>query len=146
MAWFRRRRDSDTDPAEATEPAGPEASGAELVPVVSPMALERTEHALRLLAEQAGEMHDRMTALERRVETLAVALLDRMDVPTYDDVLGVQLHSARVAAEVVRLEVNVASRLDQLRAEVRAAGGSSEELDLRALTPNDTGWDRLAAS
>jgi len=130
MPWLRRRR--------AVEPES--GSSVALVPLVPAASLERTERALRMLATQSAQLHGQVASLEHRVDALADALLDRLDVPSYDDLLEARSHSARVAAELARLEVNLAARLDAVRAELRAAQGIEDELDLRALTPADTGW------
>lgn len=130
MPWLRRRR--------AVEPES--GSSVALVPLVPAASLERTERALRMLATQSAQLHGQVASLEHRVDALADALLDRLDVPSYDDLLEARSHSARVAAELARLEVNLAARLDAVRAELRAAQGIEHELDLRALTPADTGW------
>lgn len=130
MPWLRRRR--------TVEPES--GSSVALVPLVPAASLERTERALRMLATQSAQLHGQVASLEHRVDALADALLDRLDVPSYDDLLEARSHSARVAAELARLEVNLAARLDAVRAELRAAQGIGDELDLRALTPADTGW------
>jgi hypothetical protein len=143
MAWFRRRTTSETP--EAAE-AGPVADspapepGVALVPMVSGQSLERTERALKMLATQSAQLHGQVVQLEHRVDALADALLDRMDVPSNGDLLEARMHSARVAAELSRLEVNLAARLDAVRDELRAVQGQGESIDLRELTPNDTGW------
>lgn len=133
MAWFRRTR-------PAAEPT--EADGARLpVPVASGPALARTERALRMLAAQSSQLHRSIVQLEQRVDTLAGCVLDQMEGPTYDDVLAARLHSAKVASELSRLEVNVAARLDAVRHDIRMLSGEpAAEIDLRDLTPADTGW------
>ncbi|MFP5322176.1 MAG: hypothetical protein ACLGIC_10065 [Acidimicrobiia bacterium] len=144
MPWLRRRRTEPTTDAASTEPepASPEASAGSsaLVPLVPAESLERTERALRMLAAQSAQLHGQIVQLEHRVDSLADALLDRLDVPTHDDVLQARMHSAKVAAELSRLEVNLAARLDAVRAELRAARGVDDEVDLRDLAPTDTGW------
>lgn len=135
MPWLRRRRTVAPDP-DAPTPG----TSAALVPLVPAASLERTERALRMLASQSAQLHGQVASLEHRVDALADALLDRLDVPSFDDLLEARSHSARVAAELARLEVNLAARLDAVRAELRAAQGIEDALDLRALTPADTGW------
>jgi hypothetical protein len=137
MAWFRRRRTPET-PAP-TGSAAP-ATGQELVPVHAGQSLERTERALKMLATQSAQLHGQVVQLEHRVDALSDALLDRMDVPSNGDLLEARMHSARVAAELSRLEVNLAARLDAVRDELRAVQGRDDSIDLRQLTPNDTGW------
>jgi hypothetical protein len=151
MAWFRRRTRTDTpeptdvtagseaDP-EAQEPDATPEPGRDLVPLASGVSLERTERALKMLAAQSAQLHGQVVQLEHRVDALSDALLDRLDVPTHGDLLEARMHSSRVAAELSRLEVNLAARLDAVRDELRSVQGQSGSIDLRELTPNDTGW------
>lgn len=149
MAWFRRRRSPDPTPtppaeaaadADAEEEAAPAPPGTDLVPLVSGQSLARTERALKMLAAQSAQLHSHVVSLERRVDALSDALLDRLDVPSQGDLLDARMHSARVAAELSRLEVNLAARLDAVRDELRVLQGAPTDIDLRALVPTDTGW------
>jgi hypothetical protein len=143
MAWFRRRSTPSTpEPTDigSDDQAGAPAPGRELVPMISGQSLERTERALKMLASQSAQLHGQVVHLEHRVDALSDALLDRMDVPSNGDLLEARMHSARVAAELSRLEVNLAARLDAVRDELRAVQGQGGSIDLRELTPNDTGW------
>lgn len=145
MAWFRRRSTIDTpeatDPgAAATEAEATPVPGQALVPMVSGQSLERTERALKMLATQSAQLHGQVVQLEHRVDALSDALLDRMDVPSNGDLLEARMHSARVAAELSRLEINLAARLDAVRNELRAVQGQGATVDLRDLAPTDTGW------
>ena len=151
MAWFRRRTltetpgptdvlpATDADPVAEQPGTAPE-PGRGLVPSVSGASLERTERALRMLAAQSAQLHGQVVQLEHRVDALSGALLDRLDVPSHGDLLEARRHSARVAAELSRLEVNLAARLDAVRDELRAVQGDAGSIDLRSLTANDTGW------
>lgn len=143
MAWFRRRRSTPTPPSPAEAAAEEEAAahpGTDLVPLVSGQSLARTERALKMLAAQSAQLHSHVVSLERRVDALSDALLDRLDVPSQGDLLEARMHSARVAAELSRLEVNLAARLDAVRAELRVLQGAPSDIDLRTLVPTDTGW------
>ena len=149
MGWFRRSRSVDT----ATTTADEDAPGERHLPVpVAPAAqLARTERALQMLAAQSAQLHTSVVHLEHRVDALSAAVADQLDRPSYDDLLATRVHSARTAAELARLEVNIAARLEQVRdemAELRRHG-SEVDVDLREphlrLTPADTGWP-LAAS
>lgn len=152
MAWFRRRSTSETpEPADVVAAAdGGDGTGVEpgrgLVPMVSGHSLERTERALKMLATQSAQLHCQVVQLERRVDSLSDALLDRLDVPSNGDLLEARSHSARVAAELSRLEINLAARLDAVRDELRAVQGRGGSIDLRELTPNDTGWTPARSS
>lgn len=145
MAWYRRRRSSENPvPDEVAlvtdQPEGAPGPGQALVPMVSGHSLERTERALKMLATQSAQLHGQVVQLESRVDALSEALLDRLDVPSNGDLLEARMHSARVAAELSRLEVNLAARLDAVRDELRTVQGQSRAIDLRELTPADTGW------
>jgi hypothetical protein len=152
MAWFRRRSTSSTPDSIGPTPlpAQPGPPGdrpcVDLVPTVSGQSLERTERALKMLATQSAQLHGQVVHLERRVDALSDALLDRLDVPSNGDLLEARMHSARVAAELARLEVNLAARLDAVRDELRAVQGQGGSIDLRGLTPNDTGWTPARSS
>src|SRR3546814_20969260 len=97
-----------------------------------------------MLATQSAQLHGQVVHLERRVDALSDALLDRLDVPSNDDLLEARMHSARVAAELSRLEVNLAARLDAVRHELRAVQGPGGPIDLRSPPPHDTGWPPAA--
>ncbi len=150
MAWFRRSKtDEAPEPLDRDIPARDEAAlapGHDLVPLVPAQSLERTERALKMLATQSAQLHGQVVQLESRVDALSEALLDRMDVPSNGDLLEARMHSARVAAELSRLEVNLAARLDAVRDELRAVQGQDVSIDLRALTPIDTGWTPARSS
>lgn len=131
MGWFRRSRPESLDPTD---------SGGDAllpVPVASAHSLARTERALQLLATQSAQLHSSIVQLEHRVDALSESLLERMSQPTYDDVMEARMQTARVASEVSRLEINLAARIDAVRAEFR---GAPPEIDLRDLTPADTGF------
>ena len=140
MAWFRRTRHA---------PAAPEPEATEErwlpVPVATAPALARTERALQMLAAQSSQLHASLVHLEHRVDALADSLVDQLERPSYDDVLAARLHSAKVAGELARLEVNIAARLEGVREDIRTLRGDPRvDLDLRDLTPSDTGWSLRA--
>lgn len=143
MAWFRRRRSApDTTDGSAAAP------GTSLVPVASSQSLERTERALRMLATQSAQIQGRLVQLEHRIDALSASVLDQLETPSFQDVLDARVHSAKVAAELSRLEVNLASRLEAVQDRLRrleADEGDEAELDLRQLSPTDTGWSRAAS-
>jgi uncharacterized coiled-coil protein SlyX len=71
---------------------------------------QRVERALVALAMQTQRLDDRIDRLERR-------LADQCDVtdglPTHGDVMDVRLHSARVAAELARVAVELRAEFEQ---------------------------------
>lgn len=90
-----------------------------------------------MLAAQSAQLHTSITHLEHRVDDLSRSLAARSEQPDVDDVLEARRHTARVAAEVTRLEVNLSARIESLRAEM---SGSAGEPATRPLTPLDTGF------
>lgn len=147
MGWFRRKRpENDTSEAEQTAETGPVDAGPSddshlPIAVASAPALARTERALLMLAAQSAQIQASVVHLEQRVDSLSSALMGQLERPSSDELLAARAHSAKVAAELSRLEVNVAARLDAVRAEMRSlAGEEPEEIDLRTLRPVDTGW------
>ena len=79
----------------------------------------RAERALVALAVHAQQLDERLARIEARldVETAAAATATEaqlLEMPTHDDLLEVRLHSARVAAEVSRLAVNLRAQIDDL--------------------------------
>ena len=63
------------------------------------------------LAVHAAQLDDRLARLERRLDD-AVDAAD--DLPSHGDVLEVRIHSARVAAELARVTVELRAEIDQL--------------------------------
>ena len=100
MRWRRRR------PAASTEI------------VLQP----RVERALVAIASHAEQLDGRLLQLERRLEETTI------DLPTQSDLLEVRMHSAKVAAELARVTV-------ELRAEIedRVARSAVKESRLRTL-------------
>jgi len=89
---FRRR------PA-ASEPAG--------LPAV------RAERVLVALAVHAQQIDERLARMEHQIKAMADTDVG-LELPTHDDLLDVRLHSARVAAEVARVAVELQARIDDL--------------------------------
>lgn len=139
MGWFRRSRSvPSTDVVPTDDRLLP-------VPVATAPALARTERALQMLATQSAQLHASVVHLEHRVDALSSALLDEMQRPSYDDLLAARLHSAKVAGELARLEVNIAARIEAVQQDLSTLRGDEpDEVDLRELTPVDTGWTRRA--
>jgi len=72
------------------------------------------ERALVALAVQTQRLDDRIDRLERQLD-------DQRDItdilPTHADVMDVRLHSARVAAELVRVAVELRAEMERRMAE-----------------------------
>lgn len=69
----------------------------------------RVERALVALAVHAQQLDDRIDRLERRLDTVIDA---QLDAPTHDDVVEVRVHSAKVAADLARLAVELRAEID----------------------------------
>lgn len=89
----------------------------------------------------------RLEAIDHRLDALRDAVVDRLEAPTFDDLLEVRAHGARVAAELARLEVNLAARLEAVRDRLKALEAAEQPtgrvVDLRvarAEQPTDTAW------
>jgi uncharacterized coiled-coil protein SlyX len=77
---------------------------------------QRVERALIAIALQTQRLDDRIDRLERRLADQA----DMTDaLPTHDDVMDVRLHSARVAAELARVAVELRGEIEHRLAEAR---------------------------
>lgn len=108
-------------------------------PVASPTAGKaltlRDEKIIIMLAVQVQQINDRLTRLEDRFET---SLRDSMSQPDQQDLLELRLHSARLAAELSRVAMELRSEINDLaqsRGEVLDLT-VVDDLDLRA--PDDT--------
>lgn len=86
------------------------------------MLAPRVERALVAIASHAQQLDGRILQLERRFEDAAVV------APTQEDLLEVRMHSAKVAAELARVTI-------ELRAEIedRVAASAVKESRLRTL-------------
>ena len=74
----------------------------------------RVERALIALAVQTQRLDDRIDRMERRLDD-QIEVTDGL--PTHEDVMDVRLHSARVAAELVRVAVELRAEMEKRMAE-----------------------------
>jgi hypothetical protein len=84
----------------------------------------RAERALLALAVHAQQLDHRLARIEARLEASDAEAAARveahaLEVATHDELLEVRLHSARVAAELARVSVNMQARFDDLAVEHR---------------------------
>jgi trehalose-6-phosphatase len=98
--WLRRRRQRVAEQAAS-------------LPAV------RTERALVALAVHAQQIEQRLERMEARIdrtreEIVAEARDHALEAVTQDDLLEVQVHSAKLAAEVSRLAVELRAQIDDL--------------------------------
>jgi hypothetical protein len=94
MGWWRRRRRS-AGLAEAEQ--------------IDYLPVPRVERAIIAMAVHAQQLDDRLERLERRLDA---SIDSAMDGPSLGDVLEVRLHSARVAAELTRVTVELKAGID----------------------------------
>lgn len=78
----------------------------------------RTEKALVALAVHTRELTTRLDALEVRLDDLVEDRLELDELATHDEMLEVRLHSAKVAAEVSRLGINLRAQIDDVKAKL----------------------------
>jgi hypothetical protein len=71
----------------------------------------RDEKILVMLAMQSQQINDRLTRLEERFEA---SLRDSMAQPDQQDLLELRLHSARLAAELSRVTIELRSEINEL--------------------------------
>lgn len=79
-----------------------------------------------MLAMQARQLDDRLTRLEDRFEA---SRREAISQPDHQDLLELRLHSARLAAELQRVALELRSEINQL------ASARGEVIDLTALEP-----------
>ena len=76
----------------------------------------RNEKALVALAVHAQQLSDRVDRLERRLEENEQ---EAAVIPTTEDVMAVRLHSAKVAAELTRVSVELRAEIEQVAASIQ---------------------------
>lgn len=96
----------------------------------------RSERVVVALAVHAQQLDDRLARMEHRLDELASADFG-LEVPTHDDLLEVRLHSARVSAELTRVAVDLAARIDDLAVQMPAVVAEDRRLQ-RARTLAET--------
>ena len=68
------------------------------------------ERVLVALAVQASQLDHRLERLERRVDA---TVDDSLEQVTYDDLLELRVHAAKLAAELARVTVELRSEIDR---------------------------------
>lgn len=96
----------------------------------------RSERVVVALAVHAQQLDDRLARMEHRLDEL-VSTDFGLEVPTHDDLLEVRLHSARVSAELTRVAVELAARIDDLAVQMPAVVAEDRRLQ-RARTLAET--------
>jgi hypothetical protein len=89
----------------------------------------RDEKILVMLAMQSQQINDRLTRLEERFEA---SVRDSMAQPDQQDLLELRLHSARLAAELSRVTIELRAEINEL-----AAKRTDDVIDLTVI--NDLG-------
>ena len=119
--WPRRRRSRQLQLAR--EPG--------LATSDPPLPAVRAERALVALAVHAQQLDERLARIEARLdadEAAAAAVeAEAMEAATHDELLEVRLHSARVAAEVSRLAINLQARIDDLAVKIPDAAARADQ-------------------
>jgi hypothetical protein len=93
-------------------------------PVVARSALPavRVEQALVTLAVHTQQLDTRLASMEARMaacEQLAAELPPLLDLPTHDDLLDLRVHTAKIAAELSRMAINIQARIDDVKSTQR---------------------------
>jgi len=96
----------------------------------------RSDRVVVALAVHAQQLDDRLARMEHRLDELASTDFG-LEVPTHDDLLEVRLHSARVSAELTRVAVELAARIDDLAVQMPAVVAEDRRLQ-RARTLAET--------
>lgn len=100
----------------------------------------RDEKILVMLAMQSQQINDRLTRLEERFEA---SLRDSMAQPDQQDLLELRLHSARLAAELSRVTIELRAEINEL---ANARGDDVIDLTvINDLGPNATTEPTAAA-
>jgi hypothetical protein len=100
MRWLPARR------RRKAELGGPEVPSTTAL-VIAP----RVERALVSLAVHAAQLDRRIEQLEHRLDQTIEAT---DDLPSHGDVLEVRVHSARVAAELARVTIELRAEIDKV--------------------------------
>jgi hypothetical protein len=110
----------------------PATERAEVVTRPSSLSL-RDERILLTLVVQTQQLNDRLTRLEDRVEA---NIRDAVSQPDQEDLLELRLHSARLAAELSRVTIELRAEINDL------AAGLAGTSDADDIAPPDV-TDRL---
>jgi hypothetical protein len=127
--WFRRRRWSEDIDRMDIEPV-PDGTAELMAPeddaAATGLPAVRAERALLALAVHAEQLDGRLARIEARMdaadaEAAATAEAQALENATHDELLEVRLHSARVAAELSRVSVELQGRIDDLAVQIPPA-------------------------
>jgi hypothetical protein len=95
-----------------------------LVPRRDPPGLSlRDEKILLTLVVQTQQINDRLTRLEDRFEA---SIRDAIDQPDQQDLLELRLHSARLAAELSRVTIELRAEINEIAAASAGATGADD--------------------
>ena len=81
------------------------------------------------LAVHAQQLSDRVDRLERRLEETEQ---EASVIPTTEDVMAVRLHSAKVAAELTRVSVELRAEIESVAASVAQSAPHRERVRMLA--------------
>jgi hypothetical protein len=94
------------------------------VAATSTLPAVRVEQALVTLAVHTQQIDTRVASMEARMaacEALAADLPPLLDLPTHDDLLDLRVHTAKMAAELSRVTINIQARIDDVKTSQRHA-------------------------
>ena len=103
----------------------------------------RVERALVVLAAHAQQLDSRIGHLERRLDEVEES---RLDLPTHDDVLQVRVHSARLAAELARVTVELRAEIEDATHAAHAAHAASVAVAATMAAAGDSPRERRIAT
>jgi hypothetical protein len=83
----------------------------------------RDEKILLTLVVQTQQINDRLTRLEDRFES---SIRDAIEQPDHQDLLELRMHSARLAAELSRVTIELRAEINELAAGLAGATGADE--------------------
>jgi hypothetical protein len=96
---------------------------AQLVTRRGPALSLRDEKILLTLVVQTQQINDRLTRLEDRFEN---SVRDALDHPDQQDLLELRMHSARLAAELSRVTIELRAEINELAAGLAGATGADD--------------------
>jgi hypothetical protein len=108
-------------PRRARSDARPERG--QVVPTAPSGLSLRDEKILLTLVVQTQQINDRLTRLEDRVER---SIRDAFDQPDQQDLLELRMHSARLAAELSRVTIELRAEINELAAGLAGATGADD--------------------
>jgi hypothetical protein len=105
----------------------------QLVTPARPTLSLRDEKILLTLVVQTQQINDRLTRLEDRVDA---SIRDAMEQPDQQDLLELRMHSARLAAELSRVTIELRAEINELAAGLTGVSGADDIVAGRIADPD----------